>query len=622
MEVTESYRILELEIGAPRAAVDAAYCRLVEKWHPDRAAASGPDAVREAQRMVQSINEAYHTLAKISPVAVKSPTPLPAQNSETASQDPVPAPAKPSSAPQAAAAIPATTPKNKPKLPPLTNGQPTLGHQPPPPPPPPADSWTVRPPVVSSSPPSPSVPPPTPPTSKPIPPPAPAARPALTTKTPSAAPAPSRPAPPAETAAAPAPPPSEPRKLPGLYDSLFPIGSPLRRFGPVILVAIVVVVLFLGKCAMSHSSRKTVQGPDPKTTGRLQAKANLANVTIAATRLAAPGDVSTASFSGATDQPLSGLPPGKYTVVAHADGWPEVHEEATVEVERTTDVLINFKGGSLRLDSDPTGATVRSGATVLGRTPLVIPQLPPGACQLTLEYPFWPLGTFNTTISEGVESTGLVHLPYGKLTVETALPGTTVLIGKRVLGKTPLTVDPFPAGTRKLTLQAKDFPSMEVPVTLEDHGDVKLRPMLGAVFPVLDPAVLLRSVWVREDEDRLAPPLEGVTGAFQSRNGIVKNLNRKLLSENWLQKRYRFTAIVKGYDPANGQIECVEQPNELSKFRIVAILAPDIRGDSDLIAQLVKGASLTLYGRLNAVEEPRWPSKVIMLEYSSVYPLR
>ena len=411
-------------------------------------------------------------------------------------------------------------------------------------------------------------------------------------------------------------------KVPGLYDSLFPIGSPLRRYGPAILVAIFAVILLLGKCAVSHPDRKAAQAPDPKTTGRLLAKSNLTAVTIAANRLAAPGDVSTASFSGEIDQPLSGLPPGKYAVIAHAEGWPDVREEVTVEAERTTDVAMNFKGGSLRLDSDPTGAVVRRGSLVLGRTPLVIPLLPPGLNRLTLEYPFWPFANLDATITEGKESSETVRLPHGKLTVETSPPGTTVAIGKRVLGKTPLTLEQFPAGNRKVTLEAKDFPAMEVSIAMEDHGTVKIHPALAAVFPLIDPALLLRSVWTREDEDRLAPPLEGVTGPFQSRNGIVKNLNRKSLYENWLQKRYRFTAIVKGYDPVTGQIECVEQQSELSKYRILAILAPDVRGDSDLTGQLVKGANFALYGRLSAVEEPRWPSKVITFEFTSAYPVR
>jgi hypothetical protein len=35
------------------------------------------------------------------------------------------------------------------------------------------------------------------------------------------------------------------------------------------------------------------------------------------------------------------------------------------------------------------------------------------------------------------------------------------------------------------------------------------------------------------------------------------------------------------------------------------------------MAQLTKGTILSLYGRLDAVEEPRWPFKVITLELFS-----
>ena len=39
------------------------------------------------------------------------------------------------------------------------------------------------------------------------------------------------------------------------------------------------------------------------------------------------------------------------------------------------------------------------------------------------------------------------------------------------------------------------------------------------------------------------------------------------------------------------------------------------------IAPLAKGATFTFYGRLSAVEEPKWPAKVITFEFSAVEPL-
>jgi hypothetical protein len=405
-------------------------------------------------------------------------------------------------------------------------------------------------------------------------------------------------------------------------ETLLPAGSSSRRFAPVIIVAALIVAIFLGKCAFSSSGHRAPAGPDPKTTGRLVVKSNIASATFEATFLPPPGSVTTAHVNGTIDQPLSGLAPGKYAVTAQADGWPEIHAKVNIEAEQTADLTLNFKGGSLHLTSDPAGAAVRLGTAVLGRTPLVIPNLPPGDCLLSIEYPSWPAVSFKTTITKNQEATGTVRLPYGKLTVETSRPGTTVLLAGQALGQTPLTVERFPAGTRKLTLQANDFPRMEISVTMEDRGEVKVHPALGAVFPVLDPAALLRAVWVRDNPDQLAPPLEGVTGAFQSRNGVVKNLNRKWLFETWMRKRYCFTANIKAYDPANGQIEFADQQSDLSKYRVLAILSNEARNDPAVTAQLTKGATFALYGLLSAVEEPRWPSKVITLELSSAEPLR
>jgi PEGA domain/DnaJ domain len=628
MDVIESYRILELEIGAPRAAVDAAYCRLVERWHPDRAASDGAEAIREAQRMVQSINDAYHTLAKISPNSVKSSSiPLAYksesgnQNSDVKIQEPDINSTK-APAPPPASAAPAV-PKTKPKLPPLVGGQPSLGSSPLPPPPPSPETWAARstnpagapPPLIQAA--------PSPPPAKFLPPPTAPSTPPPVAKVPPPSLAPAPVTSPSEPAVALPTAPSEVRrKLPGLYESLFPLGSPLRRFGPAILLVAVVFVILVGKCALSSSGSKASSGPDPKTTGRLIVKSNLASATIEAKRIPSPGSATTANVDGTVDQLLSGLPPGKYAVAAKVDGWREVHEEVNIEAERTTEVAMNFKGGSLRLDSDPTGATVRLGTSVLGRTPLVVPLLAPGVCQLSIEYPSWPVAAVKTTITEGVEANEIVRLPQGKLTVETTLPGTTVLLAGQALGQTPLTVERFPAGTRKLKLQAKDFPPLEVSVTVEDRGELKIHPILGSVFPVLDPATLLRAIWIHDDPDRISPLIEGVTGPFQSRNGVVKNLNRKLLFESWMRKRYTFTGIIKAYDPATGQIEFVEQQSDLSKHRVLAILSVEARNDPELIPQLTKGASVALYGRLNAVEEPRWPSKVISFELSSSEPLR
>jgi len=392
----------------------------------------------------------------------------------------------------------------------------------------------------------------------------------------------------------------------------------------VILAAVVILVLFLGKAAFTSSGGKSASpaGPDPLTTGGLLVKANRAGATVEALRTPVAGEAASAPVSGPAGQPLAGLRPGKYALTVRSPGWPDVRQDADVEVGRTAEIAAAFKGGSLRLDSDPSGAAVRVGEETVGKTPLVIPDLPPGECRISLEYPAWPVLTFKTAITAEQESTATVRLPHGKLTVESSPAGATVLLGGRAYGQTPLFFERMPAGTKKLTLEAKDFPPLEVSVAVDDGADVKIRPVLGSAFPVLDPEELLRSVWVPDNPDKLAPPNDGMSGPAAPRNDIVRNLNRKRLYDGWMRKRYCLTAVVKAYDKDSGQIEFAEQKSELARYRVLAKLGPEAFKDKELTARLTKGATFALYGQLTAVEEPRWPFKVITFELSAVEPLR
>ncbi|MDI1251266.1 MAG: carboxypeptidase regulatory-like domain-containing protein [Lacunisphaera sp.] len=399
------------------------------------------------------------------------------------------------------------------------------------------------------------------------------------------------------------------------------------RFLPLAWALAALLVAGLGGCGKSPEEVKAAKAVEvAQTTGSLVVKSNRANTTVDATLLAPPGAAAPAvvkgTDEGAAEQTLAALPPGKYAVTARSAGWPEVQTEATVEAGRTTDLAVTFKGGSLRLASEPSGATVKQGNAVLGKTPLVLPSLPPGECKLTLEYPSWPVVSLQTTITVDGETTETVRLPHGKLTVESTPSGATVLLGGKPAGQTPLRLERFPAGTRKLTLQGKDFPPLEISVTIEDRGDVKVSPQLGSGFPLLEPEAVLRAVWVPHDPNRLAPPVDGTTGPSQPRNGIIKNLNRKRLYETWLRKTYRFSAVVKSYEPKSGQVEFVEEQCALSKYRVLANLSVEAQGGTDLAPLLTKGATFTLYGRLSAVEEPRWPGKVITFEFSAAEPLR
>jgi len=246
-----------------------------------------------------------------------------------------------------------------------------------------------------------------------------------------------------------------------------------------------------------------------------------------------------------------------------------------------------------------------------------------GESTLAVEYPGWPVRPLKVTINEGTEASEIVRLPHGRLIVESTPAGATILLGTHNVGQTPATFERIAAGTWKVTLQAKEFAAVEQPVTIEDQGEVKVSQVLKSNLPVLDPPATLAAIWVDSigRKNDLAPDFNQPIN-FRPKNGIVRNLNRKALFENWLGKRFRYTGTVKSYAPDTGIVEFSDENGEKSKYVVLAQLTMAARSDKDIVAQLTKGATFALYGRLSAVEEPRWPAKVIAFEITNADPQR
>jgi hypothetical protein len=370
--------------------------------------------------------------------------------------------------------------------------------------------------------------------------------------------------------------------------------------------------------------RKAVAAAEALRQGRLLVQSNRASAAIEAKLIPTAG-VAPAAIPGTAGQPIADLAPGKYAVTARSDGWPDVSGEATVVAGGTAELTLDFKSGALRLDSLPTGATVVWGQAVLGKTPLVVAQLPPGECALTLNYPGWPPFKTIVAIAENTETSATARLPHGRLVIESGPPGATVMLGKRALGQTPLTIERFQAGRKTLVLQAAGFPNLEVPVVVEDQGELKIRPLLAESYPLLDAPATLQAVWFElppNDPNRLSPDFDPFPG-FHKQGSFVRNLNRKKLFEQWLGKTYRFTGMVKVYDPAKGSVEFVEQVSALGKIKVFAQLLPAARDDKEDVALLAaKEAPVTIYGRFAEMEEFDRRSKQFEIEFTQADVVR
>jgi hypothetical protein len=88
-------------------------------------------------------------------------------------------------------------------------------------------------------------------------------------------------------------------------------------------------------------------------------------------------------YRGRTPAHLKELPAGDYVVAFKLPGFPERSERMMIERGLTASVAATFPGGSVSIQSSPSGATVMQNGLVLGRTPLVLGNVP--AREMTYE---------------------------------------------------------------------------------------------------------------------------------------------------------------------------------------------------------------------------------------------
>lgn len=400
------------------------------------------------------------------------------------------------------------------------------------------------------------------------------------------------------------------------YDQLFPPETPRRKFGPFIVAAPFVILVIVSAVIASsvnekreEISRARAEERRVQTTGVLFVKSNLPQAEVEAVRVVAAGESAPTAARAPLGQALANLAPGKYAVTLRAAGWPDTQGEIDVPAGRQTETAVNFPAGALRVESTPAGATVKWNRTALGKTPLVIPLLPPGEVLLSLEYPSWPAVPLKAAVTANVESTASVRLPHGRLTVDSFPAGAVVVLDGKSYKQTPLFFDPIAAGPKKLTLQAKDFPPLEVAVTITDGQETKIRPLLGLGFPPLDPPALMRDVWVVDDKRAGAPAFNSITNQNRPRNDIVRNVHRQVFYDKWQNKTYRFSGRMLSFDASTGTLEFEGQRSELAPYRVTARIKPGPN-----FTPPPKGAELGVYGRLTDVLESAWPLRVVTFE--------
>jgi hypothetical protein len=104
------------------------------------------------------------------------------------------------------------------------------------------------------------------------------------------------------------------------------------------------------------------------------------------------------THEGSIPDKLAGLPTGVYQLTAKMDDWQLPPMTVTVTADGDLNQEVKFPYGSARITSTPTGATVRRGNVILGRTPLALDSLKPGSLDLSVDLPPYVVEHFTLTV--------------------------------------------------------------------------------------------------------------------------------------------------------------------------------------------------------------------------------
>ena len=141
------------------------------------------------------------------------------------------------------------------------------------------------------------------------------------------------------------------------------------------------------------------------------------------------------SHQGSVPDKLPNLPVGVYQLGARVEDWKLPAVTLTLHPDDNLQEVIKIPYATLAVQSDPPGATVRNGRTVLGQTPLTLTNQRPGTMHLSVDLPPYsiqrldvdlpPFGNVSKTVSlskdqDFVAASGIamVWIPAGGFWVE------------------------------------------------------------------------------------------------------------------------------------------------------------------------------------------------------------
>ena len=185
------------------------------------------------------------------------------------------------------------------------------------------------------------------------------------------------------------------------------------------------------------------------------------------------------TIAGVTPDTIENLPFGKYDVRLIEPGWPAYVQPADINSTSPVGVSREFKGGSVELSSDPTGATIFVGGAKLGTAPLTA-NLPIGPVEVTSR--FGTLGSLVQTLVPDGQRTVSFHFKhsYGTVLVSSDRTDAVLIVDGVDCGHPPAQLFLAP-GSHKLLLSAPNAADKTRRVDLIEDQHVSVQINLGTM---------------------------------------------------------------------------------------------------------------------------------------------
>jgi hypothetical protein len=179
------------------------------------------------------------------------------------------------------------------------------------------------------------------------------------------------------------------------------------------------------------------------------------------------------TIAGITPDTIENLPLGRYDVKLLQPGWPDYTQAADINSGEPVEVSRQFKGGSVELTSDPSGATIFVGGSKLGTAPLSA-NLPLVPVEVTSS--FGALGSVVQTLVPDPERTVSFHFKhsYGTLLVSSDRADAVLIVDGLDFGHPPAQLFLAP-GNHKLLLSAPSAPDKTRRVDLIEGQHVNVQ---------------------------------------------------------------------------------------------------------------------------------------------------